>query len=101
MRCWSCTGGARRSGWWARGSTSRPAIGRRRRARGGGGGGGINGETGDGGGGGSHIGGGIDSYYEYLLKGALLFGDDELREAYDDSINAVNRFVADESAGGL
>jgi mannosidase alpha-like ER degradation enhancer 2 len=49
----------------------------------------------------SHIGGGIDSYYEYLLKGALLFGDDELRTAYDESMKAVNRYVADESTGGL
>src|SRR5260221_10682236 len=49
----------------------------------------------------SHIGGGIDSYYEYLLKGALLFGDDELRSAFDHSMEAVHRTVADESTGAL
>ncbi|MEO8381917.1 MAG: glycoside hydrolase family 47 protein, partial [Acidobacteriota bacterium] len=28
----------------------------------------------------SHVGGGIDSYYEYLLKGWLLFGDEDCRK---------------------
>src|SRR5712692_7817364 len=62
---------------------------------------GINVETGNWTSAASHIGGGIDSYYEYLLKGALLFGDGELRTAYDESMKAVNRYVADESAGAL
>jgi mannosidase alpha-like ER degradation enhancer 2 len=49
----------------------------------------------------SHVGGGIDSYYEYLLKGYLLFGDAELGAMWRASIAAVNRYVADEVSGGL
>ena len=49
----------------------------------------------------SHVSGGIDSYYEYLLKCAVLFGDKECRDMYDTSIKAVNDHLADESAGDL
>jgi len=49
----------------------------------------------------SHIGGGIDSYYEYLLKGSLLFGDAQLHTMWETSIRAVNRYVADRTASGL
>lgn len=49
----------------------------------------------------SHVGGGIDSYYEYLLKSWLLFGDEEFRRMWDASIGPVNRYVADERFGGL
>ena len=49
----------------------------------------------------SHIGGGIDSYYEYLLKGSILFGDAELGAMWSTSIRAVNRYVADRRAFGL
>jgi mannosidase alpha-like ER degradation enhancer 2 len=48
----------------------------------------------------SHVGGAIDSYYEYLLKGSILFGDAQLAEMWRTSIAAVNRYLADE-AGGL
>ena len=48
----------------------------------------------------SHVGGGIDSYYEYLLKGWLLFGDPDLKKMWDEGAAALNRHVADE-AGGL
>lgn len=41
----------------------------------------------------SHISGGIDSYYEYLLKGALLFGDLELKNMYNESMKAVNKYL--------
>ena len=43
----------------------------------------------------SHVGGGIDSYYEYLLKSALLFHDRELVAMYKSSMRAVNRYLGD------
>ncbi|MFL5309776.1 MAG: glycoside hydrolase family 47 protein [Myxococcales bacterium] len=49
----------------------------------------------------SHIGGGIDSYYEYLLKAWLLFGDEDCHRMWLSSIEAVNRTVADEAPSGL
>ena len=49
----------------------------------------------------SHIGGGIDSYYEYLWKGWLLFGDTECRDMWNASIPAVNKYLADETRGEL
>ncbi len=49
----------------------------------------------------SHIGGGIDSYYEYLLKSWVLFGDEECKGMWDSSIIAVNRYLADTSTGEL
>src|SRR4029453_10864935 len=39
----------------------------------------------------SHISGGIDSYYEYLLKSWLLFGDADCKKMWDESISAVNK----------
>jgi hypothetical protein len=50
---------------------------------------------------GSHVDGGIDSYYEYLLKCSILFGDADCRRMWDTSIGAVNRYLADEVDGGL
>jgi ER degradation enhancer, mannosidase alpha-like 2 len=49
----------------------------------------------------SHIGSGIDSYYEYLMKCWLLFRDEECLDLWRESIAAVNRYVADETPGGL
>jgi len=49
----------------------------------------------------SHIGGAIDSYYEYLIKSWLLFGDKDCKRMWDESINAVNRYVADTVRGEL
>jgi len=50
----------------------------------------------------SHIGGGIDSYYEYLLKCQRLFGDRDCGAMWDRSISAANRFLSDEDPeGGL
>lgn len=44
----------------------------------------------------SHIGGGIDSYYEYLLKCWLLFGDKDCKQMWENSILAINKYLADE-----
>jgi mannosidase alpha-like ER degradation enhancer 2 len=49
----------------------------------------------------SHVGGGIDSYYEYLLKSWLLFGDEDFRRMWEASLGPVNRYLADERFGGL
>jgi mannosidase alpha-like ER degradation enhancer 2 len=49
----------------------------------------------------SHIGGGIDSDYEYLLKAWLLFGDEDCRRLWQEGRAALERYVADESHGGL
>jgi ER degradation enhancer, mannosidase alpha-like 2 len=49
----------------------------------------------------SHIDGGIDSYYEYLLKGWLLFGDTDCEQMWKSSVEAVNQYVADEAPTGL
>jgi|SRR5579859_2370691 len=49
----------------------------------------------------SHIGGGIDSYYEYLLKGWLLFGDKDCKRMWDSSIEALNKYVADDAPTGF
>ena len=43
----------------------------------------------------SHIGGGIDSYYEYLLKCSEMFGDSDCRSMWISSAAAVNKYVAD------
>ncbi|HZI61476.1 MAG TPA: glycoside hydrolase family 47 protein [Pyrinomonadaceae bacterium] len=44
----------------------------------------------------SHISGAIDSYYEYLLKCDLLFGDQDCKRMWTDSIAAINKYLADE-----
>ena len=49
----------------------------------------------------SHIGGGIDSYYEYLWKCWLLFGDKDCLQMWRASIPAVNTYLADEIRGEL
>ncbi len=43
----------------------------------------------------SHIGGMIDSYYEYLLKSWLLFKDKDFKVMYDSCLTAVNIFLPD------
>jgi mannosidase alpha-like ER degradation enhancer 2 len=47
----------------------------------------------------SHISGAIDSYYEYLLKCSLLFGDRDCTRMWNDSIVAINKYLADEQPG--
>src|SRR5213079_1122226 len=49
----------------------------------------------------SHISGGIDSYYEYLWKCWLLFGDKDCLEMWNASIPAVQKYLADEVRGEL
>jgi mannosidase alpha-like ER degradation enhancer 2 len=49
----------------------------------------------------SNIGGGIDSYYEYLLKCWLLFGDKDCQRMWQSSIEALNKYVADDGPAGL
>ena len=44
----------------------------------------------------SHISGAIDSYYEYLLKCWLLFGDRDCKRMWDQSIVAINKYLAEE-----
>ena len=44
----------------------------------------------------SHISGAIDSYYEYLLKCAILFDDQDCKRMWLDSIEAINRYLADD-----
>jgi mannosidase alpha-like ER degradation enhancer 2 len=43
----------------------------------------------------SHISAEIDSYYEYLLKCWLLFDDKDCKKMWDQSITAVNKYLAD------
>ncbi|MFA3783316.1 glycoside hydrolase family 47 protein [Melioribacteraceae bacterium 4301-Me] len=49
----------------------------------------------------SHISGMIDSYYEYLLKSYLLFGDKDFKVMFDSSMNAVNKYLADSANANL
>jgi mannosidase alpha-like ER degradation enhancer 2 len=49
----------------------------------------------------SGIGSGIDSYFEYLLKAWLLFGDEDCGRMWRESVAAVDRYVADEAGGRL
>jgi ER degradation enhancer, mannosidase alpha-like 2 len=44
----------------------------------------------------SHVSGAIDSYYEYLLKCSELFGDQDCKRMWTDSIAAINKYLADE-----
>lgn len=49
----------------------------------------------------SHVGGGIDSYYEYLLKGWLLFGDRDCERMWKEAKRALDRHLADRAPSGL
>ena len=48
----------------------------------------------------SHISAEIDSYYEYLLKCAILFDDADCRKMWQESIAAINKYYADEVRNG-
>jgi mannosidase alpha-like ER degradation enhancer 2 len=48
----------------------------------------------------AHIGSGIDSYYEYLVKAGRLFGDEELARMGHDAIAAANSYLSQEDALG-
>jgi mannosidase alpha-like ER degradation enhancer 2 len=45
--------------------------------------------------------GGIDSYYEYLLKAAILFGDQDCAKMWRDSETAIDKYLADRRPDGL
>lgn len=49
----------------------------------------------------SHITGRIDSYYEYMLKAWLLFGDEDFKKMWDSSVTALNTYLADTTATGF
>lgn len=49
----------------------------------------------------SHVGGGIDSYYEYLLKSSILFGDKDCANMWRESVRALNKYLADNTHTGL
>ncbi len=49
----------------------------------------------------AHIGGGIDSYYEYLYKCWRLFGDQDCKRMWEQSIAGVNAYLGDEVRGEL
>ncbi|MGH9820971.1 MAG: glycoside hydrolase family 47 protein, partial [Pyrinomonadaceae bacterium] len=49
----------------------------------------------------SYIGSEIDSYYEYLLKCAILFDDKDCRKMWDDSIPAIHEYLTDDVRGEL
>jgi len=49
----------------------------------------------------SHVGGGIDSYYEYLLKCWRLFGDADCGAMWRESIGALDRYLADDAPTGF
>jgi mannosidase alpha-like ER degradation enhancer 2 len=49
----------------------------------------------------SHVGGGIDSYYEYLFKASQLFGDRDCARMWRRSARALNKHLADEAPTGL
>ncbi|HEY4932740.1 MAG TPA: glycoside hydrolase family 47 protein [Terriglobales bacterium] len=49
----------------------------------------------------SHVSGGIDSYYEYLLKAWILFGDKDCERMWKQSLASLNQYVADDAATGL
>jgi mannosidase alpha-like ER degradation enhancer 2 len=49
----------------------------------------------------SHVGGAIDSYYEYLIKCSLLFGDPDCARMWKESIGVLNARLADEAPSGF
>jgi len=61
----------------------------------------INAETGEWTNTTSHISGAIDSYYEYLIKGWLLFGDEDCRSMWEESVRTINTVLADTVDGRL
>jgi mannosidase alpha-like ER degradation enhancer 2 len=48
----------------------------------------------------SHLSGGIDSYYEYLLKSAFLFGDTTFMYMWNQSLGAINKHLARDTSTG-
>ena len=48
----------------------------------------------------SHISGMIDSYYEYLYKSWLLFGDRDFKTAWDLHVAAINKYLVRKQSNG-
>jgi hypothetical protein len=48
----------------------------------------------------SHLSACIDSYYEYMVKCARLFGDQDCQRMWDSSIVALNRYLVDSTSTG-
>jgi hypothetical protein len=48
----------------------------------------------------SHLSACIDSYYEYMVKCARLFGDKECQAMWDTSFQAINRYLLDSTTTG-
>lgn len=48
----------------------------------------------------SHLSGGIDSYYEYLLKSAFLFNDTTFMYMWNSSLGAINKYLAWDTTTG-
>lgn len=49
----------------------------------------------------SYVGSEIDSYYEYLLKCAILFDDADCERMWRESLASINKYLADEPRGEL
>jgi mannosidase alpha-like ER degradation enhancer 2 len=49
----------------------------------------------------SHVSGGIDSYYEYLLKCSRLFGDLDCGRMWNETARALGRYLADDVSTGF
>jgi mannosidase alpha-like ER degradation enhancer 2 len=49
----------------------------------------------------SHVSSEIDSYYEYLLKCSILFGDQDCKKMWDDSVPAIHEYLSDDVRGEL
>ncbi len=47
------------------------------------------------------VSGRIDSYYEYLIKSAILFHDRDCRRMWDSSIAAINKYLFDSTSTGV
>ena len=45
--------------------------------------------------------GGIDSYYEYLLKASILFGDQDCAQMWQESLRSIDKYLADDQPTGL
>ncbi len=47
------------------------------------------------------VSGGIDSYFEYLIKSAILFHDKDCRMMWDSTIVAINKYLYDSTSTGV
>ena len=47
------------------------------------------------------VGGGIDSYFEYLIKSALLFHDKDLMSMWQTTLPAINKYLRDSTSTGI